>query len=233
MATRWQATGTDTGGFRGNPPTGRAATWTGITLFTFKCGRIVQIVDQSDGLSRMRQMGLLPELGPAILATPEIVSVASPAAACPLASTEEHRAVAQRWFADAVNPRALDLLDEIVAPDAVLHAAGFPDATGPEGIKGLFRALFAGFSDLQFSVEPGPAEGDLVLERWTAIGTHDGEFQGVAPTGRSMSWSGINIYRIACGQIAEVWDEADTLGRLQQLGVIPSSGAAASATPAT
>jgi steroid delta-isomerase-like uncharacterized protein len=232
VATRWTATGTNTGSLRGNPPSGRAATWTGITLFTFKCGRIAQIQDQSDGLARMRQMGLLPELGAPTAATPEAASPASPAANCPAASVDENRAVTARWFTDAVIPRALDRLDEIVAPDAVLHAAGFPDKIGTAGMRDLFDALFDGFSDLQFTFEPGPAEGDLVLVLWTAHGTNDGAFQGIASTGREVSWTGMNIFRIACGQIAEIWTEADTLGRLQQLGVVSPFGTPAAATPA-
>jgi predicted ester cyclase len=114
----------------------------------------------------------------------------------------------------------------------VLHAAGFPAAVVPEGISDLFGALFDGFSDLSFTTEPRPAEGDLVVETWTASGTHDGAFQGVAATGRAVRWSGIDIYRVACGHIAEVWTEADTLGLLRQIGAISNPGTPVAGGPA-
>lgn len=220
VAVRWQAAGTDVGGSADYPATGRYAVWTGIDIFRFACGGIAESWEASDVLSRMRQLGLLPELGDPIVALPETVERETPPADCPAGTVAENRAVVQRWFADAVNPRHLDLLGEIVSPGAVLHATGFPDLVGPDDLAQLFSALFSGFSDLHFTVEEGPAEGDFVVERWAASGTNDGVFQGIAPTGRAVRWSGITIYRLACGKIAEIWTEADTLGRLRQLGVI-------------
>jgi predicted ester cyclase len=125
----------------------------------------------------------------------------------------------------------LPAFGEIVAPDGVLHAASFPDEVGPAAIASLFDALFAGFSDLKFTVQPGPAAGDRVVEIWTATGTNDGSFQGIAATGKTATWMGINIYRVACGKIAEIWTEADALGRLEQMG-LPAPGATPAATPA-
>ena len=70
-------------------------------------------------------------------------------------------------------------------------------------------------------------EGDLVVIRYRATGTHAGEFQGYAPTGKRVTWTGINIYRIECGRIAEIWSEVDAQGRIAQL-----TGSATAATPA-
>ena len=78
---------------------------------------------------------------------------------------------------------------------------------------------------LKLTVNAVLGEGDLVAVRWTYTGTHQGEFQGAAPTGRQATWSGISIFRIACGRIAETWSEADHLGRLQQLGLVPGGEA--------
>jgi predicted ester cyclase len=230
VAVRWQAAGTDVGGSADYPATGRSAVWTGIDIFRFACGGIAESWEESDVLSRMRQLGLLPELGEPIVALPETVERETPPADCPAGTIAENRAVVQRWFADAVNPRRLDLLGEIVAPGAVLHATGFPDLVGPDDLTQLFSALFAGFSDLHFSVDEGPAEDNFVVERWDASGTNDGVFQGIAPTGRAMHWSGITMYRLACGKIAEIWTEADTFGRLRQLGVIGGTPVAATPT---
>ena len=66
------------------------------------------------------------------------------------------------------------------------------------------------------------AEGDKVVARVRWTGTHQGEFQGIAPTGKQVTLRAITIYRIAGRKIVEVWEEADILGMMQQLGVIPS-----------
>ncbi|MCA9880449.1 MAG: ester cyclase, partial [Thermomicrobiales bacterium] len=72
------------------------------------------------------------------------------------------------------------------------------------------------------------AQDDLVAIRYTSTGTHEGEFQGYAPTGKSITWTGANIYRIECGRIAEVWSEVDALGRIAQLtGTAPAGHAGA------
>jgi predicted ester cyclase len=63
-------------------------------------------------------------------------------------------------------------------------------------------------------------EDDLVVVRWTATGTHTGEFQGVEPTGKQATWTGVGIFRFECGKIVEDWSEVDGVGRLQQLGAI-------------
>jgi predicted ester cyclase len=84
----------------------------------------------------------------------------------------------------------------------------------------LFREAFP---DWHSDVELYVAEGDLVAERFTARGTHQGEIMGVAPTGQQVSLAGINIFRIRDGAIVERWGRLDELGFLRQLGVIPSS----------
>jgi predicted ester cyclase len=68
------------------------------------------------------------------------------------------------------------------------------------------------------------AEGDKVVQRWTFRGTHQGEFMGIPATGVQVILSAIEIFRLADGKIAEQWVEADNLGSLQQLGVIPALG---------
>ena len=227
VVSQWTATGTHEGTWLGVPATGNRVEYTGANLFRIACGRIAESWGEADHLGLLRQLGGLHGVAtPTANAPDAALAAASPAAAspaaCPAQTPEANRAVVRRWFADAVNPRDLALLDEIVAPDAVLHATGFPDAVGPAAMAGLFRALFAGFHDLRFAVEAGPAEGDLVVERWTATGFNDGAFQNLPPTHRVLSWTGINVYRVACGRIVEIWTEADTLGRLRQLGGLPA-----------
>jgi predicted ester cyclase len=71
------------------------------------------------------------------------------------------------------------------------------------------------------------AEGDLVAGAWTATGTHKGDLMGIAPTGRSITVTGIGIDRISGGQIVESWANYDALGMLVQLGAIPAPAGAA------
>jgi steroid delta-isomerase-like uncharacterized protein len=85
----------------------------------------------------------------------------------------------------------------------------------------MFRT---GFPDIQVSIEDLVAEGKKVVAHWTWCGTNQGEFQGIPPTGKQVTGSGISIQRIADGKIAEAWVNFDTLGMLQQLGVIPAMG---------
>jgi predicted ester cyclase len=89
---------------------------------------------------------------------------------------------------------------------------------------------FAGIPDLSAKLEDLVAEGDKVVVRFTAEGTHDGTLLGVPPTGKRMRISGISIYRLAEGKFVEHWEEGDRLGLLQQLGVIPAPAAPATAT---
>ena len=148
---------------------------------------------------------------------------ASPTDGCPTTTEEENAAIARRWHEEAVNHHDLAVLDAILAPDAVLDSATFTDNPGPRAVLGT---LLTGFPDVRHTVEAVITEGDLVVIRYRATGTHAGEFQGYAPTGKSVTWTGINIYRIECGRIAEIWSEVDALGRIEQL-----TGAATGATP--
>jgi steroid delta-isomerase-like uncharacterized protein len=142
---------------------------------------------------------------------------ATPAAGCPTTTEDENEAVARRWNEEAVSEGKLDVIDEIAAPDIIHHAGTFPDGVGIDAVKGVLGALLTGFPDVKQTIEDVVTEDDLVVIRWTAAGTQSGEFQGVAPTGKQVTWTGINIYRFECGKIAEEWSELDGIGRLRQL----------------
>jgi predicted ester cyclase len=139
----------------------------------------------------------------------------------------ENAAIARRWHEEAISTHDLTVLDQILAPDAVLDSATFADNPGPRTVLG---ALLTGFPDVRHTVEAVITEGDFVVIRYRAIGTHAGEFQGYAPTGKSVTWTGINIYRLECGRIAEVWSEVDALGRIEQM-TSTATGATLTGTP--
>jgi steroid delta-isomerase-like uncharacterized protein len=154
-----------------------------------------------------------------IAASPQSLAAqeATPTSECPATSEAENEALVLRWSDDVINGGTLSAIDEIVASDVIHHAGTFPDGEGPEAIKQVLGALLVGFPDVQQTVEQVISEDDLVVTRWTSTGTHEGEFQGMAATGLPVTWTGINIFRIECGLIAEEWSEVDGLGRAAQL----------------
>ncbi|MGW4370555.1 ester cyclase [Nocardia takedensis] len=142
--------------------------------------------------------------------------------------SEQNKAAAKRLF-DAWNTRDLDVFAEVIAPDCIDHDPQnpFTDIHGPECLQRLARMYLAAFSDQRFLVNEQIAEGDFVTTRWTGTGTNDGEMMGMPPTGKSAVVQGITINRFRDGAIVESWGCWDTLGMMQQLGVVPAAHPAA------
>ena len=138
--------------------------------------------------------------------------------------SEQNKAIARRGYKEIWSKGDLAVVDEIYAPNVVLHDPSAPGVQGHEGIKQLVTMNRTAFPDLHFTIEDQIAEGDKVVTRWMAGGTHQGEFNGIPATGRKGSVTGITISRIAGGKIVEENTNWDTLGLLQQLGVIPPMG---------
>jgi len=125
-----------------------------------------------------------------------------------------------RYF-DAINSGNYDRLDEIIADDYLQHYLGVPP--GREMAKRLLKAFRAAFPDVRFFVDQEIVEGDKVVARSTTHGTHRGEYLGHPPTNRSFRVTGIDIFRVAQGQLVEHWAEFDTLGMLTQLALVSRS----------
>ena len=138
-------------------------------------------------------------------------------------SAEENKAIARRIMNEAMNDGRLEVADELIASDWVDHdPANPPDfAGGPDAFKQLATMYRAAFPDMEMTIEDMVAEGDRVVTRWTARGTHEGELMGVPPSGKQVTVTGIGIDRIAGGKVAESWGSWDTLGLLTQVGAIP------------
>lgn len=136
-------------------------------------------------------------------------------------SLDEMKALVRHHDDDIINKHDLSALERDLAPDAVDHAAG-PDAEpGPAGARAWLSTVFAAFPDVAATIEDVIAEDDRVVVRKMWRGTHEGTFMGVAPTGRSVQFEGIVIWRIEKGKLAERWAQIDRLGLMQQLGVVP------------
>jgi steroid delta-isomerase-like uncharacterized protein len=137
--------------------------------------------------------------------------------------SEQNKALTRRAVEEVWNRGNYAVVDELVAGDFVVHATTLTEEIrGPEGVRRYFGALRAGFPDLHVAIEDQIAEGDRVVTRWTARGTHTGAFQGISPTGARVRVTGIDIDRIADGKFVECWTSLDELGLLQQLGVVPT-----------
>jgi steroid delta-isomerase-like uncharacterized protein len=137
--------------------------------------------------------------------------------------SEQNKAFVRHLMYEVIGKGNFALVDELVAEDYVGHTP-FPETNTREGHKQFFVALRHAFPDLQVTVEEQLAEGDKVVTRFTASGTHKGEFAGIPPTGKRAVMTGIDIDRIANGKLVECWSNTDDLGLMQQLGVVPAPG---------
>ena len=128
-------------------------------------------------------------------------------------------------FHDAMNTGDVEVvsktIDEVVDPDVLIRTPLPVEATGAQVLKEVFAKLHRAFPDLHIAVEDVIAEGDKVACRNTVTGTHQGEYMGLPPTGKSITYNEIFIFRFAGGRIAETWGVVDVLSQMRQLGVIP------------
>jgi steroid delta-isomerase-like uncharacterized protein len=132
-----------------------------------------------------------------------------------------NEAVARLFIEACVNGAAMHRLAEFVAPEVVIHAGttgGAPDTRGLPELADVLCLMQAVFPDFHVTVEDVFGTGDRVAMRWTARGTHEAEWAGVAPTGRRVVFGGIDIYRVDGGRIHEWWRNDDFAYLLQQLG---------------
>ena len=132
---------------------------------------------------------------------------------------EESVNLVRRMYEEAWNQGKMEVIDEICAPD-YLGMGPYGDERGPESVKRGVANRRSAFPDVHVTIEDVFAAGDKVVARLSFRGTHKGEFQGIQPTGREVTWSGIWIYRVADGRFIERWHNYDMLGLLQQLGAI-------------
>jgi steroid delta-isomerase-like uncharacterized protein len=140
------------------------------------------------------------------------------------AQTTSNKATFSR-FHNAMNTGDAELIsktiDELVEPDVLFHAPVPTGATGAQALKQVWAVLLRAFPDLHVTVEDVIAEGDKVVCRNTVTGTHQGEYMGLPPTGKSITYNEIFIVRFAGGRIAETWGVVDVFSQMRQLGVVP------------
>jgi predicted ester cyclase len=141
-------------------------------------------------------------------------------------SAQENKEKARRFMEEAFGGGKLEVVDEVLDADFVCYdpnsEAG--EVRGAETMKQEIEWFRSAVPDLTYTVEDQVAEGDQVVTRWKATGTHQGEFFGVAPTGNRIEMSGIQIDRFdENGKMVEEWPEYDLLGAMKQMGAVPES----------
>ena len=143
--------------------------------------------------------------------------------------SETNKTLSRRFFDEVWNEGKLAVVDELILKDHVNSGPGtIPGLpNGPEGAKQFVMMYRNAFPDTHFTIDEQIAEGDKVVTRWTAHGTHKGELLGIPATGKSSTVTGISVDRIVNGKIAESWGIFDQFGMMQQLGVIPTPEPAA------
>jgi len=136
-------------------------------------------------------------------------------------SAEENKALVRRFYDEVLNKKNLAAIDQISAANYVDHSAPPGVPPGLAGEKAWFAMLHAAFPDGRTTIEDIVADGDKVVVRGVMTGTHKGEFLGVPATGKKVEIRGIDMIRIQNGKSVEHWGQWDTMGLMQQLGVVP------------
>lgn len=134
---------------------------------------------------------------------------------------DSNKALALRFFDQAVNRHNAGIVNELMAPDAIDHNPGPSDAPGRQGIWEVFTMLYTAFPDLHGEIEDILCDGECVVIRWTIRGTNTCKCMGICPTERTMTATGIDILRFQNGLITERWGNSDDMHILEQLEIIP------------
>jgi steroid delta-isomerase-like uncharacterized protein len=139
-------------------------------------------------------------------------------------SREANKQVARRLIEDVWDRADLASLADLLAPDVVFREPISQELRGREVLGQFISAYRMAFPDMRFAIEEQIAEGDLVVTRWVARGSHQGQFRQIPPSGNAVQVRGTSTQRFADGKIVEDWTDWDALGLMQQIGVIPAIG---------
>ncbi len=138
-------------------------------------------------------------------------------------STEQNKTIVRRWIEEGWNKGNVNVVDQFYAPNVVQHDASSPaPVTSSADLKQYVGAFLTAMPDLHFTIDDLLAEGDKVLWRFTSQGTQTGPLMNIPPSGKPGTVTGMALFRLADGKIAEVWVNYDLLGFLQQIGAIPA-----------
>ncbi len=132
----------------------------------------------------------------------------------------DNKALICRLHEEVWNRGDVRAVDDIYAATFVAHYPGMPQWEGPDGVRRVVAGIRRAFPDWHEDVQDVIAQRDRVVTRFISTGTHLGPFRGIAPTGRRVTVAETAVFRVAGGKVVEQWGALDTLGMLQQLGVV-------------
>lgn len=195
-AVFWTMTSTHVGTWREVEGTNRDVSIRGMTVFYIRDGRIYEAYVENDVLGLMTQIG-------GVVMTPPL---------------RRNKALMSRYVDIVLNGRDVNRFGEVMAPDFVAHR-GDELLQGIDTERRVMEGLWGAFSDIRFNIELMMAEDDRVTIQYTAPATHSGEFLGIAPTGRRITWHGTIIYRIRDNLVTEAisaWNYYEIVQQLTQ-----------------
>jgi steroid delta-isomerase-like uncharacterized protein len=141
-------------------------------------------------------------------------------------STKDLKALERHFFTEWNKGKkaAIAAMDEAIATNNIYHRGDGENTRGLKAVKQFFSEFFDAFPDTHATLDDMVVEGDKVALRWTLTGTHKGAFMGIPATNKKVTIWALEIDRFAGGKIVEAWERFDTLGMMQQLGVVPTPG---------
>jgi predicted ester cyclase len=152
-----------------------------------------------------------------------------PHTASPAVAKEISRNIVEQWFDQVLNCHSRSAVEALAAEHILIHPTAMPCEAAYYGADGAMKWLsqhWAAFGDLTFSAEFSVAHGEIVAVRWKARGISRGEFMGQAPTGKPIEFSGLSMYRVEHGKIAEIWETRNTFAVLHalnpEIGAVPA-----------
>src|SRR4030067_234908 len=138
-------------------------------------------------------------------------------------SAKRNKVAVRQIIEEAFNKGNLTVVDGVMAAEYVYHSSS-GDAKGPDGFKQMINMFRTAFPDINSTIEDIVAEGDKVATRATLQGTHQGNFMGIAPTGKKINVVASGLIRFTGSKEVEAWGNMDMLSMYQQLGVVPPMG---------
>jgi predicted ester cyclase len=138
----------------------------------------------------------------------------------PTISAEESRTLVEHWFKKILTNHDLESLDTIALAEILIHKTAMPcEASyyGINGVKAWLGEQWSSFPNLEITEYFTLAQGNVVVARWKARGRSEGNFLMLPPTGKTVEYTGVSMYRIEEGKIAEIWETRNTLGIMKQL----------------
>ena len=200
-------------------------TWSQVEIrlcdsLTFRDGKVVRIASYFDSGTMLRQMGLLPNSP--LHAQERRAALGLFATEVDSSAQQRNKAIVQRFLEEVINQQNPAAAGATCTGDLRWHGGSIGEAEDLPAFQSALASVFASFPDLHVEVHDLIAEEDRVAVRVTMHGTQLGDFRSIAPTGKRISSSAINSYRIVNSRIAEAWWQHDVLGLIEQLEGVPA-----------